>query len=165
MRGPRHTFFASPVRLDMIRLLALSVALRYRTGELVCVRKHNLLPSARLDQAMMYRLSHRRRPWVLPLNNVLPRRLFKRPYDGLGRGRSFRYWVYTVAVHRYDDEVVLLLCLLRYGQTEDLVCVLPRQRKLDIAGCANCSDSTIFLIEQLKGELLSLRYREADASI
>lgn len=63
------------------------------------------------------------------------------------------------------DEIVLLLCFLRHRQTEDLINIFPGKRKLDISCRANCPNSSILLIEELKGELLALRYREADTGV
>ena len=43
--------------------------------------------------------------------------------------------------------MMLFLRLLRYGQAEDLVNVLPRDGKFDVAVCANGSYAAILLVE------------------
>lgn len=151
----------------MVCLLALAMALRTRAGKLVCIREDDLLARACLYETVVHRLGHGPRPWILALHHVLPCRLLKCPHDGLGRRSSqlVRYWVHAVAMHWYDDKVVLLLGFLWHGQTEDLVHVLPRQRKLDIASSTNRPYPAILLVDKLECELLPLRYREADAGI
>lgn len=73
--------------------------------------------------------------------------------------------VHAVAVDRQDDEVVLALRFLGDGQTEDLVDVPPRDGKLDAPTGTNGPHAAVFLVNQLEGEFLALRDREADAGI
>lgn len=73
------------MRLDMICLLTLAMALRDRAGELVRVREYDLPSGAGLYQAVMYRLCHGPRPWVLALDDILPCCLFECPDNRLRR--------------------------------------------------------------------------------
>lgn len=57
---------------------------------------------------------------------------------------------------------MLLLRFLGYGQTKDLVDILPRNGKLDVSACTNGSYAAIFLVDKFEGEFLALGYREAD---
>jgi hypothetical protein len=47
----------------------------------------------------------------------------------------------------YNNKVVLLLGFLWYWQAEHLIHILPSQRKLDIASCANRPYSAILCVE------------------
>lgn len=57
-RNAALTLFAAPVALDVIRLLALAVALWNRALEFFCVGKDYRLAGARLDQAVVNSLGH-----------------------------------------------------------------------------------------------------------
>lgn len=70
--------------LDVIRLIALAVALRCGAREFVGIGEDDLFACACLNQAMMYRLCHGRWARVFALDDVLARCLLKGPYDGLG---------------------------------------------------------------------------------
>jgi hypothetical protein len=153
------------VCLDVVRLVALAMALGRGAGKFVGTGEDDLLARAGLYQAVVDRLGHGARAWVFALDNVLARGLLEGPYDGLGRGalEAVGQGVHAVAVDGDDDEVVLLLRLLGHGQAEDLVDVLPRQAELDVAAGANRADAAVLLVQQLEGELLALRHGEADA--
>jgi hypothetical protein len=162
-----RTFFAPSVCLDMVRLVALAMALGRRAGKLVGTGEDDLFARAGLYQAVMYRLGHGTWARVFALDNVLARGLLKGPYDGLGCSalEAIGQGVHTVAVDGDDDEVVLLLRLLGHGQAEDLVDVLPGQAELDVAAGANRADAAVLLVQQLEGELLALRHGKADAGV
>ena len=153
--------------LDVVCLLVLLVTLWYCARKLVGVREYDFLLRAGLDQAMMYRLRHWSRPGVLAFHDVLSRRLLECPDYRLWRGvlQLIAHWCYAVAVYGYDDEVVLLLRLLGYGQAEDLVDVLPCDGEFDGAVCADCPYAAALLVEELKGELLPLWYGEANSGV
>lgn len=68
-------------------------------------------------------------------------------------------------MNRYDNKVVLLLCLLGDWQAKDLIDVFPSDAELDIAGGAYGSNAAVLLVQELQGELLALRNREADSWI
>lgn len=72
------------MRLDVERRVALAVALWHCARELVGVGEDDLLAGARLDEAVMYRLGHWTRPWVLAFDNVLACRLLECPHHRLG---------------------------------------------------------------------------------
>lgn len=151
----------------MVGFIAFSMTFGGRAGKLVCIRKNDLRPSACSYQAVMYRLCHGAWPWVLALDDILPCCLFEGPHNGLWR-RSLQfvwYWIHAIAMYGNDDEVVLLLCFLRHWQTKDLIDVFPGKRKLDVACSANGSNPSTFTIEDFEGELLALRYREANTRV
>jgi hypothetical protein len=162
-----RTFFAAPVRLDVIGLVALAVALGCRARKLVGVGENNGLARARLHQAVVDRLGHGSRPRVLAFHHVLARGLLKGPHHGLRRRplQHIGQRVHAVAVDGYDYEVVLLLRLLGDGQAEDLVDVLPRDAELDAAIGAYRAYAAVLLVDQLERELLALGDGEADAGI
>jgi hypothetical protein len=113
----------------------------------------------------MYGLRHGPWPWILTLDNVLASRLLKCPHNGFWCGQPLRHRVYTIAMNRYDDEVVLLLGLFWNRQTEHLIHILPRKRKFDVACSANCPYPTILLVDQFERKFLSLGNRKTDSRI
>jgi hypothetical protein len=162
-----RTLFAPSVCLDVVCLVALAMALRRGAGELFGVGEDDLLARTCLYKAMVYSLGHR--PWsrVFALDDVLARRLLEGPNDRLWCGALQVFWerVDAVAMNRYDNKVMLLLRLLGYWQAEDLVDVFPGYAELDIAAGAYGSNAAVLLVQELQGELLALRNREADSGI
>lgn len=78
--GGRQTFFATPVTLDVICLLAFAVTLRDGAFKLIRRGEDDGLASAGLDQTVVDSLCHGRWTRVLALYNVLACRLFKGPH-------------------------------------------------------------------------------------
>lgn len=79
----QQTFFAAPVTLDVICLLAFAVTLWDGALELIRCGEDDGLAGAGLDQAMVDGLCHGRRARILALYDVLARRLFEGPHNGL----------------------------------------------------------------------------------
>lgn len=143
-----HAFFASPVCLDVVRLVTLAMALWSCTRKLVSLREDDVLASASLDQTVMYCLSYRRWPRVFALNNVLACRLLECPHNGLrGRRHEIGNGDDAIAVDGYHDEMVLLFSLLRDGEAKNLVDVLPRNRKFDGAIGAHRTNTAVLFIK------------------
>lgn len=73
-----------------------------------------------------------------------------------------RHRVYTIAMNREYNEIVLALRFLGNGKTKDLIDLGPRDAEFNVAVGAHGAYATILLaIHQLKGELFALRNREA----
>lgn len=144
--------------LDVICLFALSVAFGDRTRELGRRGENDLFPCACLYKAVMDRFCDRTGAGIFSFDNVLACSLFKGPHYWLRRRRPERLWnrIHTVTMVGDDNEVVLLLGLFGYGQTENLVHVLPGQCEFDTAIGANCSDAAIFSVNEIESELLTL---------
>lgn len=115
------------MRLDVIGLLALSMALRYSAREFVCIWKHNFFARAGFNQAMMYCFCHGAWSRVLALYYMLSCRFLEGPHQRLRERtlEALRNRIDAIAMHGDNDEIVLLLRLFRYGQAEDLIDIFP----------------------------------------
>lgn len=107
----RQTIFAPTVGFDVVGLLALPMTLGSGTGKLVCGGKDDFFACSCLDQTVVDALCHGAWARILALFDVLACRLLECPHNWFWR-RSFesvRNRIDAIAVHRDDDEVVLLL--------------------------------------------------------
>jgi hypothetical protein len=178
-----RTFFAAPVTLDVIRLLALAVALRDRAFELVGIWEDDRLAGAGLYEAVVDGLCHGGWARVFALDDVLAGCLLEGPYNRLGRGalEVVGDRAHAIAVDRQHDEVVLALRLFGDGEAKHLVWggvssvasrsgaertnVLPGNGELDIAIRAYGPYAPVFAVDQLQGVFLPLREGEAGARV
>ena len=153
------------MRLDVVCFLALAVAFWYGACKFISIREDDFLGCSRLHQAMVYCLSHGSWARILALDNILPCRFLKRPDYRLRRCSLYLlwYWIDAVAVHRYDDKVMLFLRFLRYRKAEDLIYILPCNSKFHIAIGAYRSYAAILAVQELECEFLALRNGETDA--
>jgi hypothetical protein len=132
----------------MICLLAFPVTFWHCAREFVGIWEDDLFSRPCLDQAVMYRLGHWSGPWVFALDYVLSCGFLKGPDYWLWGWALQFVWHRrdSIAVHWYDDEMMLLLGLLRYRQAEDLIDVFPRNGKFDVAIGAYGSYAAVFLV-------------------
>jgi hypothetical protein len=153
--------------LDVVRLLALAMALWDGALELFCIWKYDRLPRARLYQAVVDAFSHWGGPRVLALHYILARRLLKRPDYGLRRRRleMVGNGINAIAMNRQDDEMMLALRLLGDGQAKDLVHVAPQDGKLDGPVGPNRPHAAVFLIDQFESKFFALRDGKADPGV
>lgn len=86
---------------------------------------------------------------ILAFDEVLAGGFLVCPQDGLGHSalQGIGHWGDAVAMDRQNDEVVLLLGLFGYGQTEDLVNVLAGNGKLNLASSIDSADTAVGCIE------------------
>lgn len=165
--GLMRTFFAAAVALDVVRLLALAVALWHCALELVCVWEDDFLSGAGLDEAVVDGFGHGSWAGVFALDNVFARGLVEDPHYGLGWGglQMVGQRVHAIAVEGQDDEVVLPFRFVGHWQAEDLVDILPSNAELDASICGQRAHAAVFLVNQLEGELFPLREGEAGAGV